>query len=401
MPKKIILFFLIALIAVPILLASPFRQSYNILSLLHDTLDIIEAYYIAPRDTKELMYKAVEGMVSSLDPYSAFLKPEEFTMLKEDVTSEYAGLGITIAFRDSEVWIVGVSDRSPAARGGVMTKDQLLAIDGKEVARLGENDVVRMLRGEPDTKVLIRLLRNEQLLTLALTRALVPIEHVVDPLMLTETIGYIRIVDFAERTADELIEALLNLINEGMTHCVLDLRFNRGGVLESSVEVCELFVTPGTFVVRVRGKSPKEHTVYYADAIPPFSDIALILLINKSTASGAEIVADVLKRHAGALLVGQRSMGKGSVQQIIPLLDGSAVKLTTAEYFTEDDTKIDGLGVMPTVEVTHENVFAQSKEAVMESIDNEDMRRQLMLHDTQVQAALSLWEISTVKDEAV
>jgi len=331
---------------------SPYPQ----LELLARAMQLIRQDYVdeAKISYKDLTYSALRGMLSTLDPHSQFMAPENFKDMQEDTRSEFGGLGIIVSQRNGVLTIVSPMEDTPGFAAGILPGDQILKINGQAAEGLSIPLAVEKLRGEVGEKITLTIHRPSTKTTkdYELTRVIIKVASVKDAQILPSRragdarVGYVRITQFSEPTAAELAKALAKLEKEGMAALVLDLRYNPGGLLGSAVDVAGQFLPPNTRVASTEGRTPSREYRTSAKGVPE-RKYPLVLLVNYASASGSEIVAGALKDLNRALLVGETTFGKGSVQSVISLPDGSAVRLTTAKYFTPSRNLIHEYGVPP------------------------------------------------------
>ena len=297
---------------------------------------------------------AIEGMMGKLDRYSGFMEGREARGLREQTQGRFGGIGVVISFENGHLTIVSPVEDTPGWEAGLMTDDRILEIDGRPTQGISMQDVVERLRGEPGTTVNLKIRRPSERSTfeVSLTRAVIQPRTVQRHRMLEDEIGYIRITQFAQPTARMLREELNRLLRQNPKGLVLDLRGNPGGLMESAVEVAGLFLPNETLVVYTKSRDADERREYFSSGRRHELDLPLVVLVNQGSASGAEIVAAALKDHQRAKLVGQTTFGKGSVQSIMPLRDGSAIRLTTAIYYSPSDHMIHEQGVDPDIPVS-------------------------------------------------
>ncbi len=309
---------------------------------------------------QDLVYSALKGLLNSLDPHSEFLEPSRYGDFKDDTEGAYGGVGLTIRVSGDYLTVVTAFEDGPAWRAGIRSGDQLIRIAGRSAVRMSDSEAVRLLRGAPGTEVQVRVRRpgTEEETDYVLKREIIKIETVRDlngrrefPLG-EDKIGYVRVLQFGEPTTGELERALDKLLDQGMQGLVLDLRDNPGGLLDQAVKVCSLFLPPRTLVVSTEGRDPSERREFRVPARGKHHEFPLVVLINQGSASASEIVAGCLQDLKRAVLVGEQSFGKGSVQSVIELQDGAAMRLTTAKYYTPSHKVIHERGITPDIEVT-------------------------------------------------
>lgn len=342
---------------------SPYEQ----LEILTRAMQLIRQDYVNESKTsyKELTYSALHGMLESLDPHSQFMEPKDFKSMQEDTKSEFAGLGVTLTEKSGILTILHPMEDTPGFEAGLLPGDQILKINGESTEKLNINSAIEKLRGKVGERVTLTINRpsTSQVKDFEIIRAIIKVPSVKDAQILTlqgkARIGYVRITQFNEPTATELANALNKLEKDGMEALVLDLRYNPGGLLGSAVDVCGEFLGPNTLVVSTEGRTPSRE---YRTAATSTSqrEYPIVVLTNYASASGSEIVAGALKDLGRALLVGETTFGKGSVQSVVSLPDGSAARLTTAKYFTPSRKLIHEHGVSPHIRatLTHEQETA-------------------------------------------
>jgi carboxyl-terminal processing protease len=310
---------------------------------------------------QELVYGALQGMVGQLDPHSEFLEPAKFKDLQDDTHGQFGGLGIVIQSRDGYVTVVTPIEDTPGFRAGIITGDRLLKIDGESAEKMSVETAVQRLRGEPDTKVTITMQRPStgEIKEYTLERAVIKVDMAKDvngrrefPL-LEARIGYIRLTQFGERASTELDAALKKSRERGMEALILDLRSNPGGLLDQAVEVCERFLSRGQLVVSTEGRNNKRDRKI-TTRNGEYRNLPLVVLVNHGSASASEIVSGCLQDYAAlgkckAIVIGERTFGKGSVQEIIPLEAGAALRLTTSKYYTPSHKVIHEQGITPDI----------------------------------------------------
>lgn len=340
--------------------ADPDDAAYGNLTVFTRALQLIRQDYVdaGKISYRELTYSALRGMLASLDPHSQFMEPADFRNMQDETRSEFGGLGIIVSSRQGVITVISPMEDSPGFRAGVLPGDQILRINGTTTERMSLQDAINLLKGDPGKKVTLTIYRpsNKETKDYSLEREIIHVASVKDSKILDQNqtgnfkIGYVRITQFNEPTAQELDQKLNELQAQGMQALVLDLRYNPGGLLTSAVNVCGMFVPPGTMVVYTQGRDPVQKRDYRTDRhARTHPNFPLVLIVNSGSASGSEIVAGALKDLNRAILVGETTFGKGSVQSVIQLPDGSALRLTTARYFTPGKEVINGTGVTPNI----------------------------------------------------
>ena len=317
--------------------AAPAGSVYQQARLFEDVLAHVADYYVDSIDERRLYQLAIDGMLDQLhDPYSVFLKRDDFKALNEATTGNYGGLGIQIEVRDGWITVVAPLPDTPAERAGSQTGDQIVGLDGRSTEGWKQDQAVKELRGEAGSAVELKVRRVgiEQPLAFKLNRALIHVRSVQVSMMLDDKVGYVLLTPVSETSAPELTDAVTALLQKGMKSLVLDLRGNPGGLLDQGVAVSELFLDPGEEVVATRGRAPNS-TRMYRDAKPqPWPNLPVVVLANGGTASAAEIITGALQDHDRAVVVGTPTFGKGLVQSLWQLTPETALKLTTARWYT-------------------------------------------------------------------
>ncbi|MCP4676487.1 MAG: PDZ domain-containing protein [Deltaproteobacteria bacterium] len=302
-------------------------------------------------DFKEVEYAAINGMLQTLDPHSIFLDPDHYRDMKDKTQGKFGGLGVVISIRDGVLTIISPVKGTPADKAGLKAGDQIVKIGEASTVNMSLNDAVTLLRGKPGTSVTVHVLRKEwgEPRAISIVRAIVKVES-VESHLLSGRIGYVRIKDFQGNTSQDIGERLTGFAAKGVRGLVLDLRDCPGGLLEASIEVSDLFLKSGV-IVTTAGQGPADRDIRRAKESGGEPSYPLVVLVNRGSASASEILAGALKNHGRALLIGERTFGKGSVQILYDFHDGSALKLTTAQYLTPGDVSIQSVGVVPHVEL--------------------------------------------------
>lgn len=340
-------------------------NGFKQIELLTEVIETIRQGYVdADKVTYEkLINSALEGMLADLDPHSQFMQPKVFEQLQRNTDSTYEGIGVTISTKGDILTIVTVREDGPAARAGLLAGDQVLKINNRLTEDLGMAEAVNLLRGKPgeSLKLTIRRPATQKLLEFEMKREVIKQSSVEDVRILDPRLtapyrmGYARILQFSEPTAEELANALDKLEQEGMDAFVLDMRNNPGGLLGSAIDVCGEFVKAGTVVLTTEGKPGSGEIKIYrttADKKRRERDYPLAVLVNHASASGAEVVAGAMQDLKRCIVVGETTFGKGSVQSIIPIGEGKAIRMTTAKYYTPSHRTIHENGVVPNIVAT-------------------------------------------------
>ncbi|MFK3909476.1 S41 family peptidase [Pseudomonas monteilii] len=327
-----------------------------------EVMDRIKAAYVEPVDDKTLLENAIKGMLSNLDPHSAYLGPEDFQELQESTSGEFGGLGIEVGMEDNFIKVVSPIDDTPASRAGIQAGDLIVKINGQPTRGQSMTEAVDKMRGKIGDKITLTLIRNGgNPFDVTLARAVIQVKSVKSQLMESDY-GYIRITQFQVKTGEEVGKALAKLRKDNgkkLRGIVLDLRNNPGGVLQSAVEVADHFLTKG-LIVYTKGRIPNSELRFSADPADASEHVPLVVLINGGSASASEIVAGALQDQKRAVLMGTDSFGKGSVQTVLPLNNDRALKLTTALYFTPNGRSIQAQGIVPDIEVRQAKLTAEA-----------------------------------------
>ncbi len=328
-------------------------RTYRQFDQLVDVFERIRAEYVEDIDEQKVLESAIEGMLSSLDPHSSYMGPETFRAMQVQTEGEFGGLGIEVSMKDGFVLVVAPIDDTPAARAGVESGDLIVQIDGEPVQGLSQMEAIKRMRGPAGTPIVITVMREgvEEPFDIRIIRAVIKVRSVRHEIH--DDVGYIRISTFNRQTSEGLrdsLQALRQEVGSRMTGLVLDLRANPGGLLDQAVEVSDAFLEHGEIVsTRSRNKANVER--YTARAGDLAAGLPIVVLVNAYSASASEIVAGALQDHKRAIVLGVRSFGKGTVQTIIPLGPDSAMRLTTARYYTPAGRSIQEMGIAPDIEV--------------------------------------------------
>ncbi len=332
------------------------EEAYRQIRLLTRAMAQIRKDYVDAEKTEyqALTYGALRGMLQSLDPHSQFMEPKVYEDMKDETAGEYGGIGVVIGLRDGGLAVIAPMEDTPGFRAGLQSGDRIMEIDGAKTDGLSLRDVVGKLRGEKGTSVTLKILRQteKELREFQLMREVIRVSSVKGTRILGDGIGYIRITQFSEPTAKALDEALQKLTTNGLHALVLDLRNNPGGLLTSAIEVSERFLKKGDMVVFTRGRGGvQKQDAARARLARSHTGFPMAILVNEGSASASEIVAGALQDHKRAILVGERTFGKASVQSVFQLEDGSALRLTTAKYYTPSERVIHDKGIEPDIVV--------------------------------------------------
>ena len=329
------------------------RQDYESLEAFTNILSIVKKNYVEDVNTKSLVDGAINGMLGSLDPHSAYLTPDLYKELQMDTQGRFGGLGIEITIKGGILTVVSPIEDTPAAKAGVKPGDQIFKIEDEFTKDMTLVDAVKKMRGPKGTKITISVRREgvAELINFTLVRDTIRVQSVRSR-NLEEGYGYVRLAQFQERSDRDLQRALEKLAAEkgGLKGLVLDLRNNPGGLLTQAVRVADLFLDSG-MIVYTEGRIESQRQKYFAQKDGSWMDFPVVVLVNGGSASASEIVAGALQDHKRAIVLGTKSFGKGSVQTILPLDDSSALRLTTARYFTPKGRSIQAMGIVPDIVV--------------------------------------------------
>ena len=330
------------------------NETYENLGPFIESLTQIQQVYVDESKVKgkSLIYGAIRGMLMSLDPYSQFLDPQEYKELQSETTGNFGGLGIEIAIRNDILTVVAPIDKTPAYQAGIKPGDRIVKINGESTKDITLLEAVRKLRGPKGTKVIITVSREgiKDFFDLTITRDIINIisvwKHIVD-----DNTGYIKIRNFAEKTAPDMEKAILELKDKKIKAIIIDLRNNPGGLLSSAVDVSNYFLQEGTLIVYTEGRMKAQNMRFVANKKENICDEPLVILVNKGSASASEIVTGAIKDNNRGVIIGSQTFGKGSVQTIYNLSDDSGIKITTAYYYTPSGKLIHEKGITPDIVV--------------------------------------------------
>ncbi|MBI4654401.1 MAG: S41 family peptidase [Nitrospirae bacterium] len=325
------------------------EEHYESLKTFTEVLSLIKKNYVEEANDKDLIYGAIKGMLNSLDPHSTFMTPEAFKEMQVETKGEFGGIGIQIGIKDDMLTVIAPIDDTPAHKAGVKAGDKIIKINGESTKDMNLQDAVSKLRGLKGTSVTITIMRKgwDEPKDIPIVRDIIKIQSVKSK-VLEEGIGYIKITNFQEQTSQDLENTLKNLEKEKIASLVLDLRNNPGGLLESSVDVSSQFLPLAKLVVYIKGRGD-ERKEYHTRNNGQHYDYPMVVLVNEGSASASEIVAGALKDWSRAVIVGTKTFGKASVQTVIPLSDGSGLRLTTARYYTPKGISIQTTGIVPDI----------------------------------------------------
>lgn len=338
------------------------KETYETLEVFTEVLSHIQNNYVKEVDSQELVYGAIKGMLKELDPHTSFMTEEMYKEMQIDTKGEFGGLGIQIAVKDGILTVIAPIEDTPAYRIGIKAGDQIVMVNEEPTSEMSLMDAVKKMRGLKGTQVTITIMRKgfKDPKDFTITRDIIKTKSVKYE-MIEEKIAYIRLTQFQERTSTDLENALKDLnVGEGeLDGLILDLRNNPGGLLDQAVGVCNKFLKDGELIVYTEGRKKNQNLRYTAHGRSAVPDFPIIVLINGGSASASEIVAGALQDWGRAVILGTQSFGKGSVQTVVRLNDGSGLRLTTSEYFTPSGRSIQAKGITPDIEVEWEEAVKE------------------------------------------
>jgi carboxyl-terminal processing protease len=378
--------------------------TYENLRVFTEVLSIIQSQYVDEVPPKDIIYNAIKGTLRGLDPHSSFLDPEMYREMQVETSGSFGGLGIEITLKDDVLTVVAPIEGTPAYRAGILSGDRIIKIEGLTTKDMQLSDAVKRMRGKPGSKVTISIVREgwTEPKDFAITREQIRVQSVKSQQM-EPGLEYIRLRQFQEQTAGDLETALDKFSKDGkITGLILDLRNNPGGLLTSSVEVTEKFIDSGRLVVYTEGRVRNQNMRFQANAKKAYTEFPMVVLVNQGSASASEIVAGALQDWGRAVVLGTQTFGKGSVQTIIPLSDGSGLRLTTAKYFTPKGRSIHGKGLTPDIIVEQPKPTTPAPGAATEAPPppNGDNPQEMLKKDVQLQRAVDLLKAMKILDKS-
>jgi carboxyl-terminal processing protease len=376
--------------------------TYENLKLFTEVLSIIQSQYVDEVPPKDVIYGAIKGTLRGLDPHSSFLDPEMYREMQVETSGSFGGLGIEITLKDDVLTVVAPIEGTPAYRAGILSGDRIVKIEGLSTKDMQLTDAVKRMRGKPGSKVTISIAREgwSEPKDFPIVREQIRVQSVKSQ-QIEPGIEYIRLRQFQEQTSGDLEAALEKYSKEGKIQgLILDLRNNPGGLLTASVEVTEKFIDSGRLVVYTEGRVRNQNMRFQANSKRIFSDFPMVVLVNQGSASASEIVAGALQDWGRAVVIGTQTFGKGSVQTIIPLSDGSGLRLTTAKYYTPKGRSIHGKGVTPDIIVEQPKPTPPAPGAAPEPPPPaSDNPQEMLKRDVQLQRALDLLKAMKILDK--
>lgn len=375
---------------------------YEQVELFADAISAIRQDYVDDIDSKKLIYGAMQGMLSSLDDYSQFMEPDEYKEIQVETKGEFGGIGVEISSREGILTIITPIAGTPAETAGLKPNDKVIKIDGKITKKLTLSEAVKLMRGKAGTPVTLTIWRDRNVFDVMIKRDNIQVHSIKKADLLEDKIGYIKLVEFQENTARDLDEALKKLEARGMDALILDLRNNPGGLLDGAIEVSERFLPKDKVIVSIKARSPKQAEVFKSSGKVTHPDYPLIVMVNEGSASASEIVAGAVKDNKRGIIIGAKTYGKASVQTVIPMKDGSALRLTTALYLTPNGTLIKGEGIIPDIVVEMQAVEKKKKleadeifdqiedESVNKPVKEKPLEKPVIEKDNQLESAVNL-----------
>lgn len=370
-----------------------YTEEVEIIKTYTDVLKIVEDNYVEKPKSKDLLYGSLRGLLSSLDPYSTFFTPEEFKEFTSETQGEFGGLGIEITMENNKLLVVSPIEDTPAYKAGLKPGDWIVEINGEPTDKMTLFQAIKKMRGEPGTKVTLTIFRKgvEKPFKVEIVRDIIKVKSVKTKELENGKIGYIRLTQFQENSADEFEKALKEFKNkEGI---IIDLRNNPGGLLTSAISISSMILPKGKLIVYTQGRTKDSKEEYYSERDPIIpKEIPIAVIVNKGSASASEILTGALKDNKRAIIVGDTTFGKASVQTLIPLQDGSGVKLTIAHYYTPNGNLIMNKGITPdiVVKMTEEEEIEKAKAEREAKINGKD---EINVKDPQLEAAINAVKI--------
>lgn len=382
-------------------------QTYQQLKVIVDVLELIKDSYVEQIDPQKLVYGAAKGMVAELDDFSQFMEPDVYDRVKSDTEGEFGGIGIRVDVKDGWLTVVTPLPNTPAWRAEMMPGDKIIKIEGVTTKDMIIDEAIKKLRGKPGTPVKITTAREPEDKTaewitkdITIVRELIKSENVKWRMLDSKT-GYIKIVEFTGHVTENFNKAMAELKGKGMEALVIDMRYNPGGLLSAAVDISKLFMNDNKMIVYTKGRKPENYQEFKANGKAPHELLPLVVIINRYSASASEIVAGAMQDNKRAVVIGERSFGKASVQSMIPLSDKSALRLTIAKYYTpsgksiqRDDKKETG-GITPDIEVkvsveAEKKLLQQGEEIYFPGKDDKDGKKKDAASDEMLDRAVEL-----------
>jgi len=321
-------------------------STYEKIKVFIEAFEMIKSGYVEEKEDTALIYSAIKGMVDSLDPFSQFLTSKDYERVKSDTEGEFGGIGIRIEVKDNWPIVVTPLPDTPAFKAKIYPGDRIIKIEGESTENKTSEEIVDKLRGKPGTKVKMTIAREPpskeddwNIFDIELTRAIIKVES-INYRMIDSDTALIRIIEFSGHMVEDFQKAIKEMESKGMKKLIIDLRYNPGGLLAASIDIAKMFLGDKKMIVYTKGRTDKEYSEYRSDEISKYPKLPLVVLVNKYSASASEILAGSLKDNKRAIIIGENTFGKASVQTIMPLSDGSAMRLTIAKYYTPNGSMI-------------------------------------------------------------
>ena len=343
------------------------EPSFKYLDFFHQVYQLIRDEYVEQPDSKNLFYGAIRGMIASLnDPFSRFLDEQDFGQLKEETSGEFIGVGIEISAKNGDIVVVSPIEGTPAMKAGIQPGDIIYKIDNKPIKDKNINDIISLIRGKPHTKVMLTIIREgiDDPIDIELERLPIKLQSVNYAVIDNTDIGYLRIKVFSEDTSSEVKKALHYFQKNNIQKCIVDMRWNPGGLLDQAVAISDMFLPKDALIVSTKGRSGKETLQEYRSTTIPLYTGKCIILVNKGSASASEIVSGALKDNGRAKLLGEKTFGKGSVQKFFNLDEDTGITLTIAKYYTPSGVSIHGIGIQPDYTVTMATISKEEQKQI-------------------------------------
>jgi len=343
------------------------EPSFKYLDFFHQVYQLIRDEYVEQPDSKNLFYGAIRGMIASLnDPFSRFLDEQDFGQLKEETSGEFIGVGIEISAKNGDIVVVSPIEGTPAMKAGIQPGDIIYKIDNKPIKDKNINDIISLIRGKPHTKVMLSIIREgiDDPIDIELERLPIKLQSVNYAVIDNTDIGYLRIKVFSEDTSSEVKKALHYFQKNNIQKCIVDMRWNPGGLLDQAVAISDMFLPKDALIVSTKGRSGKETLQEYRSTTIPLYTGKCIILVNKGSASASEIVSGALKDNGRAKLLGEKTFGKGSVQKFFNLDEDTGITLTIAKYYTPSGVSIHGIGIQPDYTVTMATISKEEQKQI-------------------------------------
>lgn len=352
-------------------------ETYDQLNIFSEVLHLVQQNYVEDVDTKKMIYGAVKGMLDALDPHSTFMEPDTYKELQVDTRGKFGGIGIQIAMRNKQLTIIAPIEDTPGDKAGLKAGDVIVKVDNEWTKDLSLMDAVKLMRGEPGTEVTLTIMRKgfKKPRAFAITRAIIKVKSVKHKI-LDQEIGYIRLSQFQQGSSKEVENGLKKLIKEDhINSLILDMRNNPGGLLDEAVEISGKFLPKGTLVVYTKGRT-QDRSDYKVTGDYDIPRLPMVVLVNGGSASASEIVSGALQDWGRAIVMGTQTFGKGSVQTVVPLSDGSGLRLTTAKYYTPRDKSIQNVGIAPDI-VVEERLVVKNGDGDAHRLKESDLKNHL------------------------